>query len=71
MEVCLERAIHRVVNLISDEDQSILNMSVEAARDRLVRNPESLDDVQGSFALVARDGENVLMAIFDKLQTLF
>ena len=62
MEVCLERAIHRVVNLISDEDQSILNMSVEAARDRLVRNPESLDDVQGSFALVARDGENVLMA---------
>lgn len=58
----MERAIHRIVNLIPDEDQSILNMSVDEARQRLLRGPEALAEVKGSFALAARDGENVLMA---------
>ncbi|HJN46563.1 MAG: asparagine synthase [Acidobacteria bacterium] len=59
----MERAVHRVVNLIEDGAQNILNMSVDAARARLVDTcPEALLAVNGSFALAARDGETVLMA---------
>ncbi len=59
----MEQRAHRVINLIDDSSQQILNMGVEEARDRLVaETPERLLEVRGSFALMRRDGENVLMA---------
>ena len=58
-----ERAVHRVVNLIPDEDQHVLNMSVEEARSRLLSDdPAAVLDIHGSFALVARAGERVRLA---------
>ena len=59
----MEHPVHRLVNLIGDDDQRILNMSVDAARARLLdARADALLDVRGSFALAARDGETVLMA---------
>ena len=57
------RAVHRVVNLIPDSDQSILNMTVDEARYRILSDdPGSVLAVHGAFALVARDGERVCLA---------
>ncbi|MEE2637226.1 MAG: asparagine synthase-related protein [Acidobacteriota bacterium] len=59
----MERPVHRVVNLIDDDAQDILNMSVDEARATLlVDRPERVQNVHGSFALVARDREMVFMA---------
>lgn len=56
-------ALHRVVNLVRDEDQSVLNMPLEEARRRLFSDdPGALEGVRGSFALVARRGERVRLA---------
>ena len=57
------RAIHRVDTLIPDAEQCVLNMSVDAAR-RLLFSPDpaAVLQIQGSFALVAREGERVRMA---------
>ncbi len=58
-----DRPIHRVVNLISDADQQILNMSVaEARRLLLADDPGAVSRIRGSFALLARDGERVCVA---------
>ena len=58
-----ERAIHRVVNLIPDEDQVILNLTLDEARQRLLREDlSSVLDICGSYALVAREGERVCLA---------
>ncbi len=58
-----DRAVHRVVNLIPDSDQSILNMTVADARDRILSDdPASVLGIHGAFALVARDGERVRFA---------
>lgn len=58
-----KRAVHRIVNLIPDAQQEILNMSVEEARRRLVsEDPSGVREIRGSFALVARDGERVYLA---------
>jgi asparagine synthase (glutamine-hydrolysing) len=58
-----ERAVHRILNLIPDTDQDILNMSVEEARRRIAGDdPNAVRDISGSFALVARDGERVYLA---------
>ena len=59
----MERLVHRVVNLIGDDDQHILNMGVDEARARLLdERPDALLDVEGSFALAVRRGDAVLMA---------
>ncbi|MCB1033936.1 MAG: asparagine synthetase B family protein, partial [Acidobacteria bacterium] len=59
----MKQPIHRVVNLIPDESQQILNMGVEEARRRLISPaPEGVLGIEGSFALVARDGERVSLA---------
>lgn len=59
----MDRPVHRVVNLVEDADQHILNMTADAARALLLdARPDALLDVHGSFALTARDGETVLMA---------
>lgn len=57
------QSVHRIVNLIPDGAQEILNMSVEEARRRLVSDdPSTVRQIRGSFALVARDGERVYLA---------
>ncbi|MDA1093531.1 MAG: asparagine synthase-related protein [Acidobacteria bacterium] len=59
----MERPVHRVVNLIKDADLGIRNMTADAARALLLEpRPDALLDIEGSFALAARDGETVLMA---------
>lgn len=58
-----ERAIHRLVNLVGDEMQDILNMTADEARTLLLSdNPQDVLRIRGSFALVARDGDRVCMA---------
>ncbi|MFY9823890.1 MAG: asparagine synthase-related protein [Thermoanaerobaculia bacterium] len=55
--------IARVVNLIPDEDQHILNLTVDEARRLLLSDdPRDVLQIQGSFALIARDGQKVCLA---------
>ncbi len=57
------RPIARVVDLIPDGDQRISNLPVEAARRLLLSaDPGAVLGIEGSFALVARDGIRVLLA---------
>ena len=59
----MERTVHRVVDLIDDDTQDILNMTAGEARALLLEEqPDAVLAVHGSFALVARDGETVMMA---------
>jgi asparagine synthase (glutamine-hydrolysing) len=59
----LERPIHRVETLIPDNEQHVRNMSLDEARQRIL-SPDSAAvlEIEGSFALVARDGERVRLA---------
>jgi asparagine synthase (glutamine-hydrolysing) len=55
--------IARVLNLIPDEDQQILNMTVDDARALLLsETPADVLRIEGSFALIARDGQRVALA---------
>ena len=55
--------IARVINLIRPESQRLWSMSESEARARLLASdPAAVLDVDGSFALVAADGERVLLA---------
>jgi asparagine synthase (glutamine-hydrolysing) len=55
--------IARVLDLVPPESQSILNLSLEEAGARLLSDtPETVLEIEGSFALVAQDGERVRMA---------
>jgi asparagine synthase (glutamine-hydrolysing) len=57
------KTIARVLNLVSDADQQILNLSVDEARALLLsENPEDVLGIEGSFALIARDGQRVRLA---------
>ncbi len=57
------RTIHRVENLIPDATQRIRNMSTDQARQRLLDDDAtSAGAIEGSFALVARNGERVRLA---------
>lgn len=59
----IERPIHRVINLIPDQDQRLLNLTADAARRRLLDDdPSAVACIRGSFALVARDGDRVRLA---------
>jgi len=59
----MDRPIHRVVDLIDQESHQIFNMEVEEARQLLWHeDATALVKVQGSFALLARQGERVRMA---------
>ena len=61
--VISERPVHRLANLIPDEDQHVLNMTLDEARGRLVSDdPAAVLGIHGSFALVARRGERVRLA---------
>ncbi len=53
------QTLARVLNLVSDEDQQILNLSVADARRLLLsHDPREVLRIQGSFALLARDAGN-------------
>lgn len=55
--------IERVVDLIDPATIRLHNMSIEEARERIRRgSPEDVRAIDGSFALVARDGKKVRMA---------
>ncbi|HEY4564824.1 MAG TPA: asparagine synthase-related protein [Thermoanaerobaculia bacterium] len=57
------QTIARVLNLIPDEDQQILNMTVDDARALLLaESPADVLRIAGSFALIARDGQRVALA---------
>jgi len=59
----MKRPIHRVVDLVETESQQIFNMEVEEARSLLTASqPDRVGSIEGSFALVARDGDHVFMA---------
>jgi len=55
--------IERVVDLIDPSSHRIYNMTVEEARSRILRgSTESVREIDGSFALLAREGKTVRMA---------
>jgi asparagine synthase (glutamine-hydrolysing) len=55
--------IARLINLIRPESQRLWSMSEPEARARLLdADPTAVLDIGGSFALVAQDGERVLLA---------
>ena len=55
--------IHRVVDLVSPDSQLIFNMGLaEARRVLLGRVSDGVEAIEGSFALVAREGERVVLA---------
>jgi asparagine synthase (glutamine-hydrolysing) len=55
--------IERLVDLIDPAAQRIRNMTVEEARERVLHGPaDSVLGIDGSFALVAREGKRVRMA---------
>jgi len=57
------QTIARILNLVADEDQQILNLSVYGARALLLsENPADVLQIEGSFALLARDGQRVRLA---------
>ena len=59
----MQQHVHRLVDLVDPGSQQILGMDPEAARALLLgHEPERLSQVRGSFALVARDKERVVMA---------
>jgi asparagine synthase (glutamine-hydrolysing) len=59
----IERKIERVADLVDPGVNRIHNMSVEEARARVARGvPEDVGAIDGSFALVARDGDTVRLA---------
>lgn len=59
----MKRPIHRLVDLVEPASQHILNMEVEEARGRLIGGtPEQVASIEGSFSLVAREGDEVYMA---------
>jgi asparagine synthase (glutamine-hydrolysing) len=58
-----ETTIARIVDAISPEAQAIRGLGIDEARSLLLSdNPASVLDIEGSFALFARDGEVVRMA---------
>lgn len=55
--------VERVVDLLPPDANAILNLSVEEARERVLRGtPDSVRAIDGSFALVAREGKKVRLA---------
>jgi len=58
----VSQTIERVVDLTDPETNVILNMSVEDARRCVLAGSEAVAGIEGSFALLARDGITVRMA---------
>src|SRR5438552_7426062 len=55
--------IEKVVDLTKPSSNQIYNLSIEAARSRVLNgSPEAVREIEGSFALVARSGKTVRLA---------
>ena len=58
----MDRPIARVLNLIDDGEQRLWNLTADEARQRLLAGPDAVLGIDGSFALAARRGVDVVMA---------
>jgi len=59
----MDHTIERVVALLDPSLNRIYNMTVEEARQRVLSGkPEAVRDIDGSFALLAREGKTIRMA---------
>jgi asparagine synthase (glutamine-hydrolysing) len=59
----MDHYIEQLVDLTDPAANQIFNMTVEEARERILRGtPESVREITGSFALVARSGKTVRLA---------
>lgn len=59
----MNQYLERVVDLTEPDCNHILNLTVEEARARILRGPpEAVREIEGSFALIAKDGKVVRMA---------
>jgi asparagine synthase (glutamine-hydrolysing) len=59
----MDNHIERLVDLIDPATQRVRNMTVKEARERILRGaPEAVLAIDGSFALVAREGKRVRLA---------
>ena len=59
----MDHYIERVVDLLDPSLDRIYNMSVAEARQRVLSGkPEAVRDIDGSFALLAREGKTIRMA---------
>jgi asparagine synthase (glutamine-hydrolysing) len=59
----MDQYLERVVDLIDPATNQIYNLTLEQARERVLSgSPESVRGIDGSFALLARDGKTVRMA---------
>ena len=55
--------VERVVNLIKPDSHRIYNMSVQEAEQRILSgDPNGVEGIDGSFALLAKEGKTVRMA---------
>jgi asparagine synthase (glutamine-hydrolysing) len=55
--------VERVVDLLPADINSLLNVTVDEARERVLNgSPESVRAIDGSFALIAREGKKVRLA---------
>ncbi len=58
----MDKPIARVLNLIDDSEQRLWTVTPDEARRRLLDGPEAVLGIDGSFALAARRGIDVVMA---------
>src|SRR6266540_565648 len=59
----IDRHLHRVIDLTDPSVNRIHNMTIEQARERVARgSPSAIREIDGSFSLVARDGQVVRLA---------
>jgi asparagine synthase (glutamine-hydrolysing) len=58
----LNHYIERVVDLTDPAANDIYGTTPEQARDLLARSPAAMSNIEGSFALIAKDGKTVRMA---------
>lgn len=58
-----DQYLERVVDMVDDASNRVLNMTIEQARERvLAGRPEAVRGIRGSFALTARQGKRVRLA---------
>src|SRR6266513_1629979 len=58
----MDHTIERVVDLLDPSLNRIYNMAVDEARQRVLSGkPEAVRDIDGSFALLAREGKTIRM----------
>jgi asparagine synthase (glutamine-hydrolysing) len=63
MESHSQQYLERVVDLLDPAANQVYNMSIDDARSRVLNgSPEAVREIEGSFALVAREGKRVRLA---------